>query len=121
MEPNFLNVTLNRPISTRKPIVYRKYTFIKRMRANVPSVAEHILSLEAVTQMKQTHKCSKHCLNRLLNEEIQKTREQYVPLSALKKNKWIRNYFAFNKIAFSTSNSIRWHINGKDTCKKCWM
>jgi hypothetical protein len=50
--------------------------------------------------------------------DIQK---EYVPLSAIQKNKWIRDFLAFNKVFSQLTFSTKWHINGKDICKNCWL
>jgi hypothetical protein len=55
--PNILENSLNWPISTRKPIKKKKYTFIKRAQAIVVPIFQHILLLDDIKETKQTHKC----------------------------------------------------------------
>jgi hypothetical protein len=85
--PNILQTSLNRPISTRKPIKRRKYTFIKRAQAVIVPISGHILSLDDINKTKQTHRCSNLCLSTVTSEQILDICKQYIPLLALEKNK----------------------------------
>jgi hypothetical protein len=50
--PNIFENSLNQPISTRKPIKMRKYTFVKRVQAVVVPISQCILSLDNIKKTK---------------------------------------------------------------------
>jgi hypothetical protein len=119
--PNILENSLNKPILTKRPNIKRKYTFIKQSKAVSVLFAKCFLSLNYINKTKQIYKCSNYCLAKVTSEQILEVCKQYIPLSALKKNKWIRSYVSFNKVTFSTTEMIQWHINGNNICQNCWF
>ena len=80
----------------------------------------HLVQVEKVRTLLQ-HRCSENCFGKLNSDIILSFRQNYLSMSALDKNKWIRNYLEQNKIKIGSDNSTRWHLDGIDICKSCWM
>ena len=118
---SILSSTIARFSSTRQPKSIRNYQYKKRSK-KIPKSPRyiHLVQVEKVRILIQ-HRCSENCFGKLNSDIILSFCQNYLSISALDKNRWIRNYLEQNKIQIGSNISICWHLDGIDICKSCWM
>ena len=62
-----------------------------------------------------------NCFHKLSRSNILSVRKEYLPKSEREKSLWIKDYIRNNIIDLDSTRTIRWHIDGKDVCKSCWI
>jgi hypothetical protein len=124
MDENFIFKEIIHNISptTRKITNKRKYTFIKRIqRIQTNRTNLHLLLKESAINIIRKNQCNLKCLDEISNQKIIQIRREYLLNNELDKNKWIRNYLQNNKIMINEIQTTRWHLDGSDICKSCWL
>ena len=99
----------------------RSYTYIRRKeKPKRRPIFEELMVHSVIDSVLSTH-CSKGCLQRLLNDMVRQIRMEYLSKNRIGKNEWISNYLQHNVFYIGSKKQTKWHIGGRDVCKKCWM
>ena len=99
----------------------RSYTYIRRKeKPKRRPIFEELMVHSVIDSVLSTH-CSKGCLQRLTNGMVKQIRMEYLSRNRVEKNEWISNYLQHNVFYVGSKKETRWHIGGRDVCKKCWM
>jgi hypothetical protein len=107
--------------TTRKPKTTRKYTFLNRkQKIKTPLTYHNLFSLGVIIKTRK-NQCLSKCLDNISNDSILKIRRTYISKNELEKNRWLREYLEYNQINIEDNQITRWHIDGTDVCKNCWL
>jgi hypothetical protein len=119
---NIMFSAINKHLSTRKPIVRRKYNFVKRKQKDFSQLLfAKFLNLENISKKMHHHSCKRNCFSTISADIVLSICHQYIPKDTLDKNEWIRNYLQFNQVIIGNNTNIRWNLDRYDICKQCWM
>ena len=120
METSILNVCVSN-ISPSSQKTTRKYGYItRRPKIRKEPLFRQLMEPTIINKVLQ-HKCSMNCFHKLSTSNILSVRKEYLPKSEREKSLWIKDYIRNNIIDLDSTRTIRWHIDGKDVCKSCWM
>jgi hypothetical protein len=86
MDDFFQSILINYT-SYRRPIIQRKYTFIKRKQKEIPlPLFAKFFDIQHITTKIHDYSCKRNCFSTISPEIIQLICHQYVPKDTLKKN-----------------------------------
>ena len=120
METDILNTCVSN-ISSSPQSSKRKYTYITRLpKIQREPFSRQLLDPTIINTVLQ-HRCQMNCFHKLTRENVLSIRKEYVPKSGRDKSLWIKDYIRNNIITLDTTRTTRWHIDGIDICKNCWM
>ena len=121
METNeILSNSLDALSSSPSPTT-RRYRYITRT-PQIPKqpLFTQLMNMSTINRLLQ-FRCSMNCFSKISLDLILAIRREYLPRTQLKRNEWIKSYLENNVFYVDSIKSTRWHLQGIDVCKSCWM
>ena len=118
--PFCLNVPLDALSSSPSPTT-RRYRYIsQKPQIQKQPLFTQLMNISTINKLLQ-FRCSMNCFSKISSDVILAIRREYLPRTQLKRNEWINSYLENNVFYVDSIKSTRWHLQGIDVCKSCWM
>ena len=99
----------------------KKYTYIRRTKKiRRVTVFEQLMVPSILNSIVEQH-CPNRCFEDITYNDVKKIRMEYLSKNREQKNIWLVNYLKSNVYYIASTRTTRWHIDGKEMCKRCWM